>query len=115
MDTKYGEAPLRLLFIASGFDARGSTRRLPVRAVVASVPYTMLSLLLPGLVLLFCLVPGTVQQKDPVQGFCRRFGHQTTVIDSKLYTDGGLINWNPISTYNQNYSSESVRSQCVDV
>ncbi|CAN8096732.1 unnamed protein product [Discula destructiva] len=32
----------------------------------------------------------------------RRFGHQTTVVDSKLYTDGGLVNWNPMSTDPQN-------------
>lgn len=71
------------------------------------------SLLLPraaGLVLvvlLSCLVPATLQEKDPVKDFCRRFGHQTTIIDSKLYTDGGLVDWNPISTFNQNYSSKS--------
>ncbi|KAG6353467.1 hypothetical protein INS49_005648 [Diaporthe citri] len=45
------------------------------------------------------------QQRDPVQNFCRRFGHQSTVIDDKLYLDGGLVNWNPISTNAQNYSN----------
>lgn len=79
------------------------------QAIVASVLYTMLSFLAPGLVLVSCLVPGTLQQKDPVKDFCRRFGHQTTIIDSKLYTDGGLMDWNPLSTYNQNYSSKSAR------
>ncbi|KAK7730861.1 hypothetical protein SLS53_008939 [Cytospora paraplurivora] len=57
------------------------------------------------LTILTCLVSASLQQRDPVQNFCRRFGHQTTVIDNNLYIDGGLINWNPISTYNQNYSN----------
>ncbi len=45
------------------------------------------------------------QQKDPLNDFCRRFGHQTTVIDQKLYIDGGQVNWNPISQNDQNYTS----------
>ncbi|KAI3401857.1 hypothetical protein diail_6416 [Diaporthe ilicicola] len=65
----------------------------------------MTSFLLPYLVVLALTVPRSLQQRDPVQNFCRRFGHQSTVIDDKLYLDGGLINWNPISTYPQNYSN----------
>lgn len=57
------------------------------------------------LAVLALLVPRSWQQRDPVQNFCRRFGHQSTIIDDKLYLDGGLINWNPISTNAQNYSS----------
>jgi hypothetical protein len=30
-------------------------------------------------------------QLDPVQDFCRRHQHQTCVIDSKLYIDGGKV------------------------
>jgi hypothetical protein len=30
---------------------------------------------------------------DPVKDFCRRHQHQTCVIDSKLYIDGGLVNY----------------------
>ncbi|TVY65699.1 Kelch repeat-containing protein, partial [Lachnellula suecica] len=48
-----------------------------------------------GCVLLFARV--SLQQKDPLANFCRRFGHQTCVIDSKLYVDGGQVNWNPIA------------------
>lgn len=45
------------------------------------------------------------QQKDPLNDFCRRFGHQTALIDSKLYIDGGLVDWNPISQNDQNYTN----------
>jgi hypothetical protein len=61
---------------------------------------------------LFCLVVTLVfaaqslqDTKDPVNDFCRRFGHQTAVIDRKLYIDGGLIQWNPISQNPLNYTS----------
>ncbi|KAL1842725.1 hypothetical protein VTJ49DRAFT_4363 [Mycothermus thermophilus] len=42
---------------------------------------------------------------DPVKDFCRRFGHQTAVIDRKLYIDGGFINYNPLSQYPANYTN----------
>jgi hypothetical protein len=61
------------------------------------------------------------QAQDPLLEFCRRFGHQTTVMDDKyanptnttvlrltvnrLFIDGGLINFNPLSQYPVNYSS----------
>ncbi|KAH6998603.1 hypothetical protein BKA56DRAFT_30785 [Ilyonectria sp. MPI-CAGE-AT-0026] len=45
------------------------------------------------LVLLACYVGVTVQQRDPINDFCRRWGHQTAVIDDKLYIDGGLITY----------------------
>ncbi|KAG8165730.1 hypothetical protein KVR01_004282 [Diaporthe batatas] len=57
------------------------------------------------LAVLALFVPRSWQQRDPVQNFCRRFGHQSTVVDDKLYLDGGLINWSPISTNSQNYSN----------
>ncbi|OCL04949.1 hypothetical protein AOQ84DRAFT_106417 [Glonium stellatum] len=44
-------------------------------------------------------------QKDPLHDFCRRFGHQTTVVDQKLYIDGGLLNWNPIQQNPLNYTN----------
>ncbi|KAH6672320.1 hypothetical protein B0J14DRAFT_618002 [Halenospora varia] len=31
--------------------------------------------------------------QDPVKNFCRRFGHQSTIVDRKLYIDGGQTNW----------------------
>jgi hypothetical protein len=33
---------------------------------------------------------------DPLKDFCRRYGHQTAVIDRKLYIDGGWLYANPI-------------------
>ncbi|KAK7951687.1 uncharacterized protein PG986_007415 [Apiospora aurea] len=44
-------------------------------------------------------------QRDPVVGFCRRFGHQTTVIDRKLYIDGGFINYDPLTDDPTNYTN----------
>ncbi|ERF71595.1 hypothetical protein EPUS_00584 [Endocarpon pusillum Z07020] len=34
---------------------------------------------------------------DPLKDFCRRYGHQTAIIDRKLYIDGGWLYANPIS------------------
>lgn len=55
-------------------------------------------------------------QHDPVEDFCRRFGHQTAVVDRKLYIDGGLVNWKPLETDHQNYTSRlpSCESLFVD-
>lgn len=33
------------------------------------------------------------QQFDPLNDFCRRFEHQTTIIDNKLFIDGGLVDY----------------------
>ena len=58
------------------------------------------------ILLVFALVGASAQDvKDPLNDFCRRFGHQSTVIDSHLYIDGGLVNWNPISQNPSNYTS----------
>ena len=48
----------------------------------------------------------SLQQHDPVADFCRRFGHQTAVVGDQLIVDGGYIDWNPITTYPQNYTSK---------
>ncbi|KAK5129991.1 hypothetical protein BJ546DRAFT_1059827 [Cryomyces antarcticus] len=53
--------------------------------------------------------------KDPVKDFCRRFGHQTAVIDRRLYIDGGQINWNPISQNPLNYTNTWLSYQDLDV
>ncbi|KIH94418.1 hypothetical protein SPBR_05604 [Sporothrix brasiliensis 5110] len=54
---------------------------------------------------LFFFVANATGQQDPINNFCRRFGHQSAVVDRRLYIDGGLVNWNPISTYPGNYSN----------
>lgn len=53
------------------------------------------------------------QTHDPLNDFCRRFGHQTAVVDRRLYIDGGLVNWNSISQNSLNYSSMT-SSFCID-
>ncbi|KAF2723856.1 hypothetical protein K431DRAFT_292158 [Polychaeton citri CBS 116435] len=35
----------------------------------------------------------TLAQNDPLQDFCRRWGHQTAVVDGKLYIDGGFVSY----------------------
>ncbi|KAK8115067.1 hypothetical protein PG999_007136 [Apiospora kogelbergensis] len=52
------------------------------------------------------LITTAYAQKDPVGGFCRRFGHQTTVIDRKLYIDGGFINYSPMEIDATNYTND---------
>lgn len=57
----------------------------------------------------FLLLPSCLfaQQKDPLKDFCRIHGHQTTIVDRKLYIDGGLVNWAPLSEGSINYTSTS--------
>lgn len=58
------------------------------------------------LALSYFTIESAAQAEDPVADFCRRFGHQTTVIDRQLYIDGGIVNWNPLSSNPTNYSSK---------
>ncbi|KAI9166792.1 Kelch repeat-containing protein [Paramyrothecium foliicola] len=55
-------------------------------------------------VLLSC-VGRSYQQRDPIKSFCRRWGHQAAVVDEKLYVDGGLITWNPMAQFPENYTN----------
>lgn len=59
----------------------------------------------PLLLLVWCLIGTSVAQYDPLQDFCRRWGHQSAVVDRRLYIDGGLINYKPFSSSSQNMSS----------
>ncbi|KAK3357381.1 hypothetical protein B0T25DRAFT_589681 [Lasiosphaeria hispida] len=68
-----------------------------------------------GLIPLALFVGGSAAQLDPVKNFCRRFGHQTAVIDKKLYIDGGFINYNPLSQYPANFTSTGLVYQDLDV
>jgi hypothetical protein len=45
--------------------------------------------------------------QNPRDNFCRRFSHQTTVIDDKLYIDGGWVNFKDFPQDHINYSSTS--------
>ncbi|KAI0024864.1 hypothetical protein F4780DRAFT_775351 [Xylariomycetidae sp. FL0641] len=71
-----------------------------------------LAFMLPVLVL---LLPGASEaQRDPVTDFCRRFGHQTALIDRNIYIDGGLINWNPLSSDPANHTNTWLSYQSLD-
>lgn len=41
----------------------------------------------------FVLQLASAQILSPITNFCRRFAHQTTVIDNVLYIDGGLVDY----------------------
>ncbi|GAB1320960.1 Kelch repeat-containing protein [Madurella fahalii] len=60
-------------------------------------------------VLFFLLVSGFVAisfgQYHAVRDFCRRFGHQSAVVDNRLYVDGGFVNWKPFTETSQNLSN----------
>lgn len=64
----------------------------------------MLSIRLSLLVAL-SLAAASLQTKNPINDFCRRWGHQTARVGGKLYIDGGLVAWNPLSTNPLNYTS----------
>ncbi|KAF7544117.1 hypothetical protein G7046_g9852 [Stylonectria norvegica] len=57
------------------------------------------------LVLLACYAGISLQQRDPINNFCRRWGHQTAVVDDKLYVDGGLITYSPAPQKPENFSN----------
>jgi hypothetical protein len=42
---------------------------------------------------------------DPIRDFCRRFSHQTAVIDHTLYIHGGQLNYNPTTEDATNYTN----------
>src|SRR2546421_11707153 len=48
------------------------------------------------LLALFILSALAQPPADPLTDFCRRYGHQTAVIDKKLYIDGGWLYANRI-------------------
>ena len=44
-----------------------------------------------SLLLSVASLPLVLSQQDPIHDFCRRHQHQTCIIDSKLYIDGGKV------------------------
>jgi hypothetical protein len=81
--------------------------------VPVSFTSTMLSLFT-----FLVFVTFSVAQRDPLKEFCRIHSHQTTVVDRKLYIDGGLVNWSPLTAESINYTSirptnTSVLSMCT--
>lgn len=61
-------------------------------------PYVTMVLIADLCLLLWLFVSSAYAQapQDPLKDFCRRYGHQTTIIDRKLYIDGGWLYANPI-------------------
>ncbi|KAH7118465.1 hypothetical protein EDB81DRAFT_892077 [Dactylonectria macrodidyma] len=57
------------------------------------------------LLLAWCLIGTSVAQHDPIKDFCRRWGHQSAVVDRKLYIDGGLVNYQPFTSSSKNLSN----------
>ena len=51
----------------------------------------------------------TAAQQDPILDFCRRHQHQTCVIDSKLYIDGGKVHYG-VSVENNSIAQQSKTS-----
>lgn len=45
-------------------------------------------------------------QGSQIADFCRRFDHRATVLNNKLYVDGGYINYNPLDQNPTNYTSK---------
>lgn len=103
---EYPVSPSAMPLFRSGTDGPLIARSYPRRQRQLLLPRP--SLITSLLFLFLCFVQRSSQDRDPVKDFCRRFGHQTAVIDRKLYIDGGLLNWNPIAQYPANYSSKSI-------
>ncbi|KAM0415707.1 hypothetical protein ACHAPT_013323 [Fusarium lateritium] len=64
-------------------------------------------------VLLLCAVRWATAE-DPKNDFCRRHAHQTTVIDDKLYIDGGWVNYKDFPKTNQDYSNTWLAAHHLD-
>lgn len=90
---------------ASSGTVGGLGRKRP--ACRAPRPFRPASLCISLLILLVASLDAAAAQLDPVKNFCRRWGHQTAVVDRTLYIDGGFLNYNPLSQYPTNYSSEA--------
>lgn len=65
--------------------------------------------------LLAGLVGLSAQQKDPIKDYCRQFGHQTAVIDRKMYIDGGLANYGSLTDNPLNYTDTNLIYANLDV
>jgi hypothetical protein len=61
-------------------------------SLAGSPPNLLLSSIM-RLVFLTAIAAVAAAQQDPIQDFCRRHLHQTCVIDSKLYIDGGMVHF----------------------
>ncbi|KAI9851624.1 MAG: hypothetical protein M1838_003218 [Thelocarpon superellum] len=65
-------------------------------------------------VLVLSLIVACHATEDPLDDFCRRFGHQTAVVDRRLYIDGGLVNWNPLAQNPDNFTNTGLLYSDLD-
>lgn len=56
--------------------------------------------------LLLFLMINRITAATPKDDFCRRFEHQSTVIDDKLYIDGGTVNYKDFPSSHENHDSK---------
>jgi hypothetical protein len=70
--------------------------------------YKMITILLIALI---TAAAGQQNIQDPISSFCRRHKHQTCVVDSELYIDGGLVH------YGSSVLPDDVpeRSECITI
>ncbi|KAF8860177.1 hypothetical protein BDZ45DRAFT_545669, partial [Acephala macrosclerotiorum] len=62
---------------------------------------------------LLIVIQGSYALQNPLNNFCRRYGHQTTVIDDKLYIDGGWVNYDTFAQDHTDY--ENTWLSCHDL
>ncbi|KAH7316561.1 hypothetical protein B0I35DRAFT_451549 [Stachybotrys elegans] len=58
-----------------------------------------------ALAVLLLLAADPSSAQNPKDNFCRRFAHQTAVIDDKLYIDGGWVNYDSFQRDHENISN----------
>jgi hypothetical protein len=51
---------------------------------------------------------GSGTGRDPLNDFCRIWGHSAAYIENKLFLDGGYLNWTPLSQNHMNSTSKSL-------
>ncbi|PWY73122.1 hypothetical protein BO94DRAFT_627641 [Aspergillus sclerotioniger CBS 115572] len=71
--------------------------------------------ILRRLILTLLVTWGVEGQHDPLKDFCRRFSHQTAVVDRRLYIDGGFINYNPLAQNPVNESNTNILYAALDI
>ncbi len=62
-----------------------------------------------ALLLRFAVHGTYAAMQNPRDNFCRRYGHQTTFIDDKLYIDGGFVNFDTFPSDHKSYPSKETK------
>jgi hypothetical protein len=61
--------------------------------------------LISRLTAILAFVSLSLQAKDQLKDFCRRWGHATAIVDRRMYIDGGYINYSPLNQNPGNFTS----------